>query len=145
MEKKKCSRCDQKKTLDQFSWRSKKAGILHYCCRACVKIASNAHYEKNKEDYKKRALVFKKKQRKQLLTKIISHLTEHPCIDCGEDDVVVLQFDHVKGVKKDCVATMVNTCVSWDAIWKEMQKCVVRCANCHTRKTSKEHNWFRAK
>ncbi len=141
MEKKKCSKCNKKKAIEEFDWRNKKEGKLSSSCKACVKIASSSHYQENKEIYIKRAVKFKKKRRKHLATRIVNYLKEHPCVDCGESDLVVLQFDHVRGVKKDCVGTMTNACLGWDTIWDEIQKCEVRCANCHFRKTAKERNW----
>jgi len=30
----------------------------------------------------------------------------------------------------------------WGTILKEINKCVVRCANCHLRKTAQEEGWF---
>jgi hypothetical protein len=48
-------------------------------------------------------------------------------------DIDVLQFDHVRGLKRREVSTMlVFSLASIDA---EIAKCEVRCANCHTRVT----------
>ena len=53
------------------------------------------------------------------------------CIDCGfKNHPSALDFDHVKGKKKfTLVAGNLNYSIK--TIMKEMQKCVVRCANCH--------------
>jgi hypothetical protein len=69
-------------------------------------------------------------------------LLKHPCIDCGETDPVVLDFDHVRGIKRKAVALMIKD-FSWENIQLEIEKCEVRCANCHRRKTSKENNSFK--
>lgn len=52
------------------------------------------------------------------------------CVDCGELDAIVLQFDHVRGTKTRNVNENMNT----DELRVEIAKCDVRCANCHTRR-----------
>lgn len=66
------------------------------------------------------------------------YLSNHICVDCGESDVVVLEFDHVRGKKLGNVSDLANTPVSLETLKKEVAKCEVRCANCHRRKTFKE-------
>jgi hypothetical protein len=53
------------------------------------------------------------------------------CIDCGyNDNAEVLDFDHVEaGSKIAGIAAMIDH--SWENIMAEIEKCVVRCANCH--------------
>lgn len=67
---------------------------------------------------------------------IKAYLKNHPCVDCGETDIIVLQFDHVRGKKRGNVSDMVNNC-SIETLDIEISKCKVRCANRHTRKTKK--------
>lgn len=30
----------------------------------------------------------------------------------------------------------------WARVWEEIQKCEVRCANCHRRRTAKQFGWY---
>lgn len=66
--------------------------------------------------------------------KILEYLSGHPCADCGIKDLRVLQFDHLRD-KTASVMELVNKHVSWPTIMKEINKCEVRCANCHLIKT----------
>lgn len=60
------------------------------------------------------------------------------CADCGETDPDVLEFDHVTGNKVGNVSTMIQHS-SWSALVCEMNKCEIRCANCHARVTLRRH------
>lgn len=60
---------------------------------------------------------------------------ENCCIDCGERNVEALQFDHRDpSIKIDTVTKLANS-ASLEAVMKEIDKCDVRCANCHQIKT----------
>ena len=61
------------------------------------------------------------------------YLESHSCVDCGENDPIVLSFDHVRGIKSFTLAKRV-WCVSPKRFKKEIEKCEVRCANCHRRR-----------
>lgn len=67
--------------------------------------------------------------------RIYDYLKGKTCADCPENDPRVLQFDHVRGVKTAGVSRMAKNKVSWPRILEEIEKCEIRCANCHARKT----------
>ena len=68
---------------------------------------------------------------------VLQYLLTHPCVDCGEDDSVVLEFDHVTGNKLSDVGSMARAGWNLAAIQAEIAKCEVRCANCHRRVTAR--------
>jgi hypothetical protein len=71
--------------------------------------------------------------------KVFEYLSVHPCVDCGESDPVVLEFDHRDATTKfRAVAQMIEARYAWSTILEEIEKCDVRCANCHRRKTSRQ-------
>ena len=65
----------------------------------------------------------------------------HPCVDCGENDPRVLDFDHINN-KRHEISTLLRKEYSWNSILEEAKKCEIRCANCHRRKTAKEQNHY---
>lgn len=80
----------------------------------------------------------RERQREQRFRKrerLIAYLATHPCVDCGESDFRCLDFDHVTGKKFKDISLMMRSGYSWESVQKEMLKCVVRCANCHRKKT----------
>lgn len=80
--------------------------------------------------------------RRRNLEFIHSHLADYPCVDCGEADIVVLDFDHL-GEKKANVVDLAwgEHCIA--SIEQEIAGCAVRCANCHRRRTCRTLNQFR--
>jgi len=134
MERKRCSLCKEEKDRSQFNKnRSKKDGLQNKC-RHCSKTVSKDYY-RNNDEFRSSLRISNRERRKELRDKIRSYLESHPCVDCGEPDPVVLDFDHVRGKKVMDVMKMVNNRMSWSRIEREISKCQVRCANCHRRKT----------
>lgn len=75
---------------------------------------------------------------------VFKYLLFHPCIDCGEGNPIVLEFDHKPGTKEKVdktVCYMVKVPYSLDKIKAEVAKCDVRCANCHRLKTAREQRY----
>jgi hypothetical protein len=65
---------------------------------------------------------------------VFLYLQSHPCVDCKEHDVMVLEFDHLKN-KVASVSELLEN-YSIERIMKEIKKCEVVCSNCHQRRTS---------
>jgi hypothetical protein len=119
----------------------KKERRIASLCNACQRIYNRKDYAANKAAYLERGRRNKKKYRDQALVWVLNYLQSHPCKDCGEKDLVVLEFDHRQGEKKDGdVSTMISR-MSLERVKAEVAKCDVRCANCHRRKTAKERGW----
>jgi hypothetical protein len=68
---------------------------------------------------------------------IEAYFVEHPCVDCGETDRDVLDFDHVRGEKRFNVAQLRSGPWSLQRLIDEVAKCDVRCSNCHRKITRK--------
>lgn len=86
------------------------------------------------------------KQRQLPLIKFIAdYLKANPCVDCGEDDLLVLQFDHLrdKSFNISSIIGVKKKQVSLKILKEEIAKCQVLCGNCHLRKSAKEQNHWR--
>ena len=92
------------------------------------------HYKKYKPIYIKRSRIAKTKAIKRNRKFIDEYLRSHPCTDCGFKDIRCLEFDHIKNKFKP-ISLMVQNGSSIKNIEKEIEKCEVRCANCHRIKT----------
>jgi hypothetical protein len=138
-----CCTCKDSKSIDNFSKKSSSPDGLQNVCRSCASLHSRKHYINNIDRVKRRTKDRRKRIRPILQSIILSYL-ERGCIDCGEKDIVVLDFDHISN-KKFNVSTMVHDCVDLNKIEEEISKCEIRCANCHRRKTAKTFSWWRIK
>jgi transcription elongation factor Elf1 len=83
---------------------------------------------------------------REVRKKVFAYLRANPCVDCGEEDIAVLEFDHRCRVsKQDRVSALVCQGYSWETVKTEIDKCDVRCANCHRRRTAIQLGWYAAK
>ena len=80
-----------------------------------------------------------RKKRRQF---VYNDLSSKSCVDCGECDQVVLTYDHVRGTKVGNISAMIKN-ATIDEIKKEINKCEVRCFNCHMRRTALQQSWYK--
>jgi hypothetical protein len=97
--------------------------------------AALKHYEKNKDKIKDRSRRRNINQRNKNKDFVARVKRMSRCLDCGEGNPVVLDFDHVRGEKRANISDMVRWSYSLETIKKEIRKCEVRCSNCHRKKT----------
>jgi hypothetical protein len=72
---------------------------------------------------------------------LVEFLRAHPCVDCGEADVMVLEFDHLADKSFPIAQGLRDR--FWSDIVAEISKCDVVCANCHCRRTAQRGGWAR--
>jgi 5-methylcytosine-specific restriction endonuclease McrA len=95
-------------------------------------------YHKNKDRIRESKKINEKNYVKKKVAIVDEYLKTHPCIDCGEADIVVLDFDHINpATKKDNVSNLIYS-GSIKTVLEEIEKCEIRCANCHRRKTARQ-------
>lgn len=137
-----CGGCDKDRHIDDFSKnRTKKDGRQQWC-KGCHRDHHVTYYPKNKERFRAYDLALTE----TLRDVVWAHMTANPCVDCGETDPVVLDFDHVRGVKAFNISVvMAKAAVSKRTLEEEIAKCDVRCANCHRRKTAADGGFWKTK
>lgn len=132
-----CTRCKEEKRSSEFPKnKSKKKGISS-ACLACHREMARDWYQRNKKKKKRDSRERSKTRRDVARDYVLSRLTE--CADCGETNKVVLEFDHVTGVKIAGISYMARNGFSVEDIAMEMLKCEIVCSNCHRIRTAKRN------
>jgi hypothetical protein len=57
--------------------------------------ASRRHYAKHRDKVIAKAKQYSKAARSRIRAYINAYLKDNPCVDCGETNTIVLEFDHV--------------------------------------------------
>lgn len=139
-EKKRCQGpCKKLKPVTEFSRR----GCGHQpLCKECNREYQRGHYQRNAATYRARAAETRRTAKLLARRWIWDYLTSHPCMDCGESDPVVLDFDHRDPRSKlSDVSKLVSQGRKLALIEAEVAKCDVRCANCHRRRTALQYGF----
>jgi hypothetical protein len=142
--KKICKSCGLERDAEKdFNWEYKSRGKRQARCKYCQSELSKLHYLNNKGIYNERTRARKAQVLTENMSRISSHLSMHPCVDCGNPDIRVLEFDHVRGHKTEEISHLLSQGCGWPRIESEIAKCEVRCANCHRIKTLERGKWWR--
>ena len=142
---KKCDHCKKFKDEEEFNWKFKSLGVRHKTCRECMHGFNKKYFEGSaKEKHLQQVNERKQEARQVARDYVYNYLLTHPCEECGESDVRVLEFHHV-GNKDMAVSYMVSAGYSVERIQREIDACKVLCANCHRKITVEERGWFRGK
>jgi hypothetical protein len=139
-----CYMCGENKPEADFAFDDIAKGTRQRHCRKCQAAYRRAHYVRTKARYiaNERVRVRGHRERNRVL--LVAHLSSHPCVDCGESDVVLLEFDHRDPAEKRRDVSKLAARNPWPTVLKEIEKCDVRCANCHRRRTAEQFGWRRA-
>lgn len=129
MSTKRCSTCGETKALEDFNRLARAADGRQYSCRDC----NRRYHQENKERHNAQIHARSRRVRAEIAEWVRRYLVEHPCVDCGEPDPVVLEFDHLRDKVRNVSAAI--SCGSLRNVESEIAKCEVVCANCHRRRT----------
>lgn len=112
METKICTKCKKELSIEDFHWRNKAKGIKRSECKFC-----HNSYMANRNS-KNRMIVQDLKSQGQ-------------CCKCGESRFYLLDYHHLDSNTKTNTIARLMVHSSLDNTLKEIQKCVLLCANCH--------------
>ncbi|MFD2093410.1 hypothetical protein [Blastococcus deserti] len=172
MQTKQCSMCREWKPVDQFYWSKthqrwvgkckpchrERANELRRERRAQLTLDERAaeNHKQYDRDAERRREMGDEAWRAYRLALFDAYVAEarqnlwqylraHPCVDCGEPDIVVLQFDHRDRESKEMIVSrMIASGRRWPVVLKEIEKCDVVCGNCHARRTATQMGWRKA-
>jgi hypothetical protein len=127
-----CSTCRRSLSYSEFNLRTRSSDGRQSVCRECNAARARRYYADNLEKHRRAVAAQVAKTRARHLERIAEYLLAHPCVDCGETDVRVLDFDHRDGAEKTAeVMKLAKAAYSWQRVSAEIAKCDVRCRNCH--------------
>jgi hypothetical protein len=139
---KKCTKCHIEKDVSEFNKNKSKKDGLQTLCKECGREKSKSYYKDNHDKHIKEIGKRKKKVVNENRKILYEHYLANPCVDCGETDIYTLELDHQRD-KDMAVSKAVGRGWCKQRLLDEIAKCVVRCANCHRKKTGKEQGWYK--
>jgi hypothetical protein len=145
LETTRCGDCGLVKPVADFAFDSKANGTRQWRCRACQATYRREHYLRNRPTYIEQEVGRIRRYREENRPLIREYLRSHPCVDCGETDIVVLDFDHRDPTAKAHNVVVLATHKGWNRVLEKIAKCDVRCSNCHRRRTAAQFGWRKAR
>ena len=136
-----CPSCSRELDVSNFGINNSRRDGLQTQCRSCKKASQDKWYRNNRARHVANVARRRRKAETEIIKLILAYLQQHPCIDCGEDNPVILEFDHVRGDKRDSICDLIRRGCGWATISAEVQKCEVRCCKCHRLKTAKQFGY----
>lgn len=138
-----CSLCRVEKDPELFGRYKRSKDGLRSECKDCRSEKSKQEYAALSVEEKRRRYNKGKANKARVQDLVIEYLVANPCLDCGESDPVVLEFDHVRGEK---IANVSELILKQNVVllFNEIAKCEVVCANCHRRRTGKRAGWYKS-
>lgn len=133
-----CGVCKKELKFNCFANNPTKPDGKQWQCKACQSEYRKAHYKKNKQKYIDKA----KKNTEEYKRQYYEWLSSKLCIDCGNNDIRVLEQDHLYD-KSFNISSKVGS-ITLDSLMPELEKCETVCANCHRIRTVERGGWMRS-
>lgn len=128
--KRSCTKCNEEQDEDQFyvKKRPNSRTTIDTTCKSCHREYRKKHYLDNKQVYMDKAKVSHARVKQWY----VDYKETLSCSRCSQDHPATLQFHHPSDDKEYNVATMVCSGHGIESIKREIEKCIVLCANCHS-------------
>ena len=91
MSERRCTKCGLLKAPDDFAIRDRETGRRQSWCRTCYAAYRRNYYQLNRIRVIAHVLETRAVLTLENQLRAYQYLASHPCIDCGEQDVVVLE------------------------------------------------------
>lgn len=125
---KRCGKCGT--VSDNFAIRKRNKDGLQNWCRLCNSVYSRSRYQR----IRPRRLEQNRNWLLATKAKLLAFKQTQSCMDCGNTDWRVFEFDHTEDNKVGNVSDLLKSW-SWDRLKTEIEKCDLVCANCHRIRT----------
>ncbi len=135
MDLRRCGCC--KRELPVSSFNRHESG-RQWRCRDCYR----AYFQARGDLHRAQTRAARARRRREARTFIDEYLRLHNCADCGEEDSLVLEFDHV-GEKRAHVSVLMHEGASERRLMRELTNCDVVCVNCHRVRTAERRGSWR--
>lgn len=149
---KKYKGCGQTKPLDQFApYRARKkdgtpsSGFRHICLDCYRKYHRERWHNVTRHQPETMARHQMAKLQRIARNKawLAAYFKQRQCVDCGERDLRVLEFDHRDPSDKfRGVSELLLKGHALKTLQAEIEKCDVICANCHRKRTATQQAWW---
>lgn len=133
-----CTGCKENLPLENFGVNKSKSDGRQTQCKSCRNKYAKKWYSENSSEHYQRT----RDSHKKLRQEVYEYLLEHPCVDCGEARPECLEFDHIDRETKIASIAQLLSKNARHKLFVEIEKCVVRCANCHRMVTAKQFGWY---
>jgi proline-rich tail region repeat protein len=134
---KRCGRCGLVLPVTAFN---RAGGGRQHWCRDCFSV----YFRERGDKHREQSSAARKRRQDRARAFLLDDLRAHPCVDCGEDEILVLEFDHHRGEKVAALAHLLHSGAKLARFEDEVQRCEVVCVNCHRRRTARRAGYFRA-
>ena len=93
-------------------------------------------YRNHRDEHLARVTKVNQRARAKMIA-LVAELKSNPCTDCGgQFPHVVMDFDHVRGIKSGIISRMSKGRMARAKLLDEIDKCEVVYANCHRLRTN---------
>lgn len=123
-----CCACKTPKKMDEFAIKNKLTGQRQSRCRACQKLSSRSHYEKNRETVIARSATNAETRKDVLQQAVAGRLRDAKCSCCaGTTDLTFRVNANYHGPR---VSAVVNNSMAMDTLVEAMANSTIVCRPC---------------